>query len=103
MRETFSGLTLLWGADDGVRALPITVSGAPLFDSSREFVGFRGFGIIGEAIATARPATSARPEPDEDALAPDHAPTTAADADPVALAIDQDSEESRTEAPREFR
>ena len=60
MRETFSGLTLLWSADDGVRALPITFSGAPLFDGAREFVGFRGFGTIGEAIATARPVAPAR-------------------------------------------
>jgi PAS domain S-box-containing protein len=105
-RETFSGLMLLWGADDEAHALPITFSGAPLFDSAREFVGFKGFGTIGEAIAAARPGTPLGREPAENALAPDPAaPATAVDTDTVALAIDPNREEIRngaSKAPKEF-
>ncbi len=102
MRETFSGLTLVWSAEDGTHALPITFSGAPLFNRAREFVGFKGFGTLGKPIARTQPAAPPGRSPAEDAATPALASAPATDADPAALAIDHDSEEDRSgvsEAP----
>ena len=44
-RATWSGLTVLWPADDASGPLPIEMSGLPAFDRDRQFAGYRGFGI----------------------------------------------------------
>ena len=96
-RETFSGLTVLWRAGDGARTLPITFSGAPLFDSAREFVGFRGFGTIGEAIGAAPPvALSPAPGAREPPRADDE-PAIPESALPRAPAVEPDREEKPSE------
>jgi PAS domain S-box-containing protein len=43
-RESWSGITLNWPADDGTR-LPVELSGLPIHDGQRNFVGYRGFGV----------------------------------------------------------
>jgi PAS domain S-box-containing protein len=43
-RETWSGITLNWPADDGSR-LAVELSGLPIHDAMRNFVGYRGFGV----------------------------------------------------------
>jgi PAS domain S-box-containing protein len=43
-RDTWSGVTLSWPADGGAR-LPVELSGLPLYDFERSFVGYRGFGV----------------------------------------------------------
>ncbi|HZR76510.1 PAS domain S-box protein [Bradyrhizobium sp.] len=43
-RESWSGITLSWPADDGSR-LPVELSGLPIHDQNRNFVGYRGFGV----------------------------------------------------------
>jgi PAS domain S-box-containing protein len=43
-RESWSGITLNWPADDGSR-VPVELSGLPIHDSNGNFVGFRGFGV----------------------------------------------------------
>jgi PAS domain S-box-containing protein len=43
-RETWSGITLSWPADDGTR-LPVELSGLPIHDGQGNFVGYRGFGV----------------------------------------------------------
>jgi PAS domain S-box-containing protein len=43
-RETWSGITLNWPADDGSR-LAVELSGLPIHDGRRNFVGYRGFGV----------------------------------------------------------
>jgi len=43
-RETWSGITLRWPADDGSR-LAVELSGLPIHDATRNFVGYRGFGV----------------------------------------------------------
>jgi PAS domain S-box-containing protein len=43
-RETWSGITLNWPADDGSR-LAVELSGLPIHDANRNFVGYRGFGV----------------------------------------------------------
>ncbi|MGO9423039.1 histidine kinase dimerization/phospho-acceptor domain-containing protein [Roseiarcus sp.] len=95
-RETFADLKILWMASDGAHALPITLSGAPLFDNAREFAGFRGFGTIGEAIEAARPSGTAS-APDEDkAVAAAAGPATAEDAAPRATATADGDEVDRS-------
>jgi PAS domain S-box-containing protein len=49
-RETFSRVSLewpLWGLD---RRRLIALSAAPMFGRQREFLGYRGFGVLGEEI-----------------------------------------------------
>jgi PAS domain S-box-containing protein len=43
-REAWSGITLNWPADDGSR-VPVELSGLPIHDGQRNFVGYRGFGV----------------------------------------------------------
>ncbi len=72
-RETFAGLTVVWSLGDGVHARPITFSGAPIFDNAREYIGFKGFGTIGETVedwlqvpATNALAAHAKAGPDDE-------------------------------------
>jgi PAS domain S-box-containing protein len=44
-RDTWSGIVVLWPADDGGEPLPIEMSGLPVFERDRQFAGYRGFGI----------------------------------------------------------
>jgi PAS domain S-box-containing protein len=43
-RSTWSAITLYWPVDGGSR-LPVELSGLPIYDSERNFVGYRGFGV----------------------------------------------------------
>jgi PAS domain S-box-containing protein len=50
---TWSGITLNWPVDGG-GTLPIELSGLPIFDGARNFVGYRGFGVCRDFDALAR-------------------------------------------------
>ena len=41
---TWSGITLNWPVDGG-GTLPVELSGLPIFDAARNFIGYRGFGV----------------------------------------------------------
>ncbi len=43
--ETWSGIVLSWPVEEGNEWLPVEFAGLPVFDSAREFCGYRGFGI----------------------------------------------------------
>src|SRR3984885_4437689 len=43
-RGAWSGIIVNWPADDG-RRLPVELSGLPIHDGQRNFVGYRGFGV----------------------------------------------------------
>jgi PAS domain S-box-containing protein len=43
-REAWSGIIVKWPADNGSR-LPVELSGLPIHDGQRNFVGYRGFGV----------------------------------------------------------
>jgi PAS domain S-box-containing protein len=43
--DTWSGLTVLWPADDSPERLAVELSGLPVFDRERMFRGYRGFGV----------------------------------------------------------
>jgi signal transduction histidine kinase len=58
---TWSGLSVAWPVGDGSERLVVELSGLPVFDRERAFLGFRGFGICRDpagltATVQARPA-----------------------------------------------
>ena len=52
-RETWSGITVNWPADDGSR-VAVELSGLPIHDGQRNFVGYRGFGACRDLEGLAR-------------------------------------------------
>ncbi|MGH6724939.1 MAG: PAS domain-containing sensor histidine kinase [Pseudolabrys sp.] len=44
-RATWSGIVVQWPLDEAQAPLPVEMSGLPVFDQDRQFVGYRGFGI----------------------------------------------------------
>jgi PAS domain S-box-containing protein len=52
-RETWSGITLNWPVDDGTR-LPVELSGLPIHDGAKNFIGYRGFGVCRDLNGLAR-------------------------------------------------
>ena len=63
-RETFSCVTLEWPLPGLDRRRLIALSAAPMFGRQREFLGYRGFGVLGEEIdAVAMPLEMFEPAP----------------------------------------
>jgi PAS domain S-box-containing protein len=52
-RETFSCVTIEWPLPGLDRRRLIALSAAPMFGRQREFLGYRGFGVLGEEIDAA--------------------------------------------------
>jgi len=68
-RQTFSDIMVGWPLLGGDRRRLIALSAAPLFGRRREFLGYRGFGVLGEEVDAPRPQEAAlAPEPVEEAL-----------------------------------
>jgi PAS domain S-box-containing protein len=72
---TWSGITLNWPVDGGGR-LPVELSGLPIFDRDRNFVGYRGFGVCRDFDALARLAALRLVELSGEAATPKQAPAT---------------------------
>jgi len=58
-RDTWSGVTVSWPVDGGSERLAIELSGLPIYDRDRVFLGYRGFGVCRDierlaALATLR-------------------------------------------------
>jgi PAS domain S-box-containing protein len=64
-RNTWSGITLNWPVDGGNR-LPMELSGLPIYDRARKFVGYRGFGVCRDLDGLARLDALRRHEFDKD-------------------------------------
>ena len=84
-RRTFSGLTLEWPLPEPGRRRRIALSAAPLFGRHREFLGYRGFGVLGqefEAVAPEADFSPAPPKgdrpPETEGFEPGHAPLAGA-------------------------
>jgi PAS domain S-box-containing protein len=60
-RNTWSSITLSWPVDGGGR-LPVELSGLPIYDRMRNFVGYRGFGVCRDLDGLARLAELRRLE-----------------------------------------
>lgn len=56
-RDTWSGITLQWPVDDPDRRLPVELSGLPVYDRTRAFIGYRGFGVCRDLNALTELAT----------------------------------------------
>ena len=52
-RQTFSGISIGWPLPGSDRRRLVILSAAPLFGRHREFLGYRGFGVLGEEIDAA--------------------------------------------------
>jgi signal transduction histidine kinase len=75
--ETFSGIVLSWPVEEGNEWLPVELAGLPVFDSAREFCGYRGFGICRD-VARINQLLRARREPAAVFKMPDVLPEVAA-------------------------
>ena len=64
-RETWSGITVAWPVDATGERLTVEMSGLPMFDRERRFLGYRGFGVCrnSERFMT-RPRTDTAPSAD---------------------------------------
>jgi PAS domain S-box-containing protein len=102
-RETFSHVTVEWPLSGLERRRLIALSAAPMFGRQREFLGYRGFGVLGEEIeAVAAPEgnmsaefagddRSALPE----AFEPESSrPTSEVEAEPQEAPLEMDGRES---------
>jgi PAS domain S-box-containing protein len=61
-RDTWSGITLLWPVDGSDTRLSVELSGLPIYDRARNFVGYRGFGVCRDRDGLARLAAHRRRE-----------------------------------------
>ena len=81
---TWSGVTLNWPVDGG-GTLPIELSGLPVFDAARNFIGYRGIGVCRDFDAIARLAALRLAELSGEMVTPQE-PSAAPSAEPASVA-----------------
>ena len=81
---TWSGITLNWPVDGG-GTLPVELSGLPVFDAARNFIGYRGFGVCRDFDAIARLAALRLAELSGEMVTPQE-PSAAPSAEPASVA-----------------
>ena len=81
---TWSGITLNWPVDGG-GTLPVELSGLPIFDAARNFIGYRGFGVCRDFDAIARLAARRIAELSGEMTTPQE-PSAAPSAEPASVA-----------------
>ncbi len=81
---TWSGITLNWPVDGG-GTLPVELSGLPIFDAARNFIGYRGFGVCRDFDAVARLAALRLAELSGEMVTPQEVPA-APSAEPASVA-----------------
>jgi PAS domain S-box-containing protein len=81
---TWSGITLNWPVDGG-GTLPIELSGLPVFDAARNFIGYRGIGVCRDFDAIARLAALRLAELSGEMATPQE-PSAAPTAEPASVA-----------------
>ncbi|MGO8912973.1 MAG: PAS domain-containing protein [Bradyrhizobium sp.] len=82
-RNTWSGITLNWPVDGGSR-LPVELSGLPIYDDARNFIGYRGFGVCRDLDSLAQLDALRRHESSDDATTRDAASSLTAATEPPA-------------------
>ena len=102
-RDTWSGITLDWPVDGG-GALPVELSGLPVYDRNRNFAGYRGFGVCRDLDGLTRLASLRRYEPSSDPPAPKALSADIVSEDPakdigVASAVAADMASPTTDPP----
>ena len=81
---TWSGITLNWPVDGG-GTLPVELSGLPIFDAARNFIGYRGFGVCRDFDALARLAALRLAELSGEVMTPQEV-SAAPSAEPASVA-----------------
>ena len=81
---TWSGVMLNWPVDGG-GTLPVELSGLPIFDAARNFIGYRGFGVCRDFDAIARLAALRLAELSGEKVTPQE-PSAAPSAEPASVA-----------------
>ncbi len=81
---TWSGITLNWPVDGG-GTLPVELSGLPIFDAARNFIGYRGIGVCRDFDAIARLAALRLAELSGEMVTPQE-PSAAPSAEPASVA-----------------
>ena len=81
---TWSGVMLNWPVDGG-GTLPVELSGLPIFDASRNFIGYRGFGVCRDFDAIARLTALRLAELSGEMVTPQE-PSAAPSAEPASVA-----------------
>ena len=81
---TWSGITLNWPVDGG-GTLPVELSGLPVFDAARNFIGYRGIGVCRDFDAIARLAALRLAELSGEMVTPQE-PSAAPSAEPASVA-----------------
>ena len=73
---TWSGITINWPVDPPGHALPVELSGLPVFDAASQYVGYRGFGVVRDVDALGRldAIRSEHRDPDDDLADPGSTP-----------------------------
>jgi PAS domain S-box-containing protein len=67
-RDTWSGITVSWPVDGSEDRLKVELSGLPIYDRDRNFLGYRGFGVCRDVdriatLAIMRRSAAQRPAP----------------------------------------
>ena len=94
--DTWSGITVSWPADGSAERLKVEMSGLPIYDRQRNFLGYRGFAVCRDVeriamLADMRRSTPpAAPQPSPAAIAP-----PPAEAAPPPAAAPEPSHEAR--------
>ena len=96
-RDTWSGIVLSWPVDGATQRLKVELSGLPIYDRQRSFIGYRGFGVCRDLDALTTIARQRREAPASSVPA-EPAPPSAPAAEPKAAAA---TEPSRTIRPLE--
>jgi PAS domain S-box-containing protein len=76
-RDTWSGITVSWPVEGSSERLKVEMSGLPIFDRARTFLGYRGFGVcrdIERINVLTQMRRHAPVEPDAPADVAEHAP-----------------------------
>jgi PAS domain S-box-containing protein len=97
-RDTWSGIALDWPVDGGER-LRVELSGLPMFDRARNFVGYRGFGVCRDLEGLARLDALRRTEFFSDPPAP--LPLSAAVANTDVAKTDEPKDSPAADIPAE--
>ncbi len=106
-RDTWSGIVVMWPVDGADERLPIEMSGLPVFDRDRQFIGFRGFGICRDverldALQRRRSQPAPTPQPPAQESQEGkvlHFPAAPAPIAPAAEPVPPPPPESVTQAP----
>ena len=97
-RETWSGIAISWPVGGSDERLTVDMSGLPMFDRERAFLGYRGFGVCRDAerfVATLEETVT----PSVDATAAVEFPTAPQEAKPQETTASEAAPEIETDVP----